>query len=99
MREQLIHWLENHLQPCIYKQYLGIECLGCGFQRSVIALLKGNIWESIMLYPGLIPMILLFLMLILHLIFHFKNGAVMLKYIFIADMSIILINYIIKIIH
>ena len=98
MRQQLIQWLENHLQPCIYKQSLGIECLGCGFQRSLIALLKGNIWESIMLYPGLIPMILLFAVLLLHLIFHLKNGATLLKYLFIADMTIILINYIIKII-
>ncbi|MBS3807302.1 MAG: DUF2752 domain-containing protein [Bacteroidales bacterium] len=99
MREQLIQWLENHLQPCIYKQYVGFECPGCGFQRSLIALLKGNIWESIMIYPGLIPIILLFGILILHLLFHLKKGATILKFLFIADISIILINYIIKIIH
>lgn len=87
------------MQSCIYKENLGIECLGCGFQRSLIALLKGNIWESILLYPGLIPMILLFILLILHLVFHFKNGATWLKYLFFADAAIILINYIIHIIH
>ena len=99
MREQLIQWLENHLQPCIYKQSLGIECMGCGFQRALIALLKGNIWESLMLYPGLIPMIVLFGILVLHLIFHLKKGATLLKYLFIGNICIIFISYIIKIIH
>lgn len=98
MREQLIQWLENHLQPCIYKQSLGIECLGCGFQRALIALLKGNIWESIVLYPALTPIITLFGALILHLIFHFKNGASLLKYLFIGNICIIVVSYIIKII-
>ncbi|HKL37898.1 MAG TPA: DUF2752 domain-containing protein [Bacteroidales bacterium] len=96
MREQLIQWLEAHLQPCVYKQNLGIECLGCGFQRSLIALLKGNIWESILLYPGLLPMLVLFAFLILHLIFHFKKGAAILKYIFLTDAAIIVTNYIIQ---
>ena len=98
MREQLIQWLEAHLQPCFYKQNLGVECLGCGFQRSLIALLKGNIWESVLLYPGLIPMLGLFAFLVLHLIFHFKKGAVILKYLFLADAIIIVTNYIVKII-
>jgi len=97
MREQLIQWLEAHLQPCVYKQKLGIECLGCGFQRSLIALLKGNLWESILLYPGLIPMLALFAFLILHLIFHFRKGATILKYLFMTDAAIILTHYIIQI--
>jgi len=99
MLELVIQWLESHLQPCVYKQMLGFECLGCGFQRALIALLKGNIWESMVLYPGLIPMIALFGFLIIHLIFNFKNGALILRYLFIADITIIIINYIIKIIH
>ena len=99
MLERLIHWLESNMQPCTYKQSLGFECPGCGFQRSLVALLKGNIWESLLLYPGLVPMILMFSFLILHLIFQFKKGALILKYMFITDVAIILINYMLKIIH
>ncbi len=97
MRQEIIQWLENHLHPCLFKQTTGIECLGCGFQRSLIALLKGNIWKSLVLYPGLIPMFILFGVLILHLIFHFKKGALVLKYLFIGEAAIIVIHYIIKI--
>ena len=87
------------MQPCAYKQILGFECPGCGFQRSLIHLLKGNIWESIQLFPGLLPMLFMFAFLILHLGFNFKNGATILKYVFIGDMTIIIIHYIIQFIH
>mgnify|MGYP001035718737 CR=1 FL=1 len=99
MLERVIQWLESHMQPCMYKQSLGFECPGCGFQRSLIELLRGNLWESLVTYPGLIPMMALFLFLILHLVFQFKKGATILKYIFIGDMAIIMIHYILKIIH
>lgn len=78
---------------------MGIECPGCGFQRALIALLKGNIWESIQLFPGLMPMLFLFAFLILHLVFNFKQGAAVLKYIFIGDLAIIIIGYIIRFIN
>lgn len=99
MLEHVANWLENHMQPCMYRQYLGIECPGCGFQRALIALLRGHFAESIQLFPGLMPMILLFLFLILHLIFKFKWGALVLKFVFIADMAIIMIHYMIHLIH
>lgn len=44
---------------CSSKQWLGVECPGCGLQRSAIALYQGEFSESLALYPGLIPLILL----------------------------------------
>ncbi len=73
-----------------------MDCPGCGMQRAIIELLKGNIWESILLYPALLPTIFLFIFLILHLIFKFKKGALILKISFIFTVSIIIINFIIK---
>jgi hypothetical protein len=96
--KSLIHWLENHIVPCIFKKYFDIECPGCGMQRSFIELLKGNLSESIKIYPPLIPMIIMVLLLILHLIFKLKNGAKVLKISFIFVALIIIINYILKLI-
>ncbi len=73
-----------------------MDCPGCGMQRAIVELLKGNVWESILLYPALLPTILLFIFLILHLIFKFKKGALILKISFIFTVSIIIINFIIK---
>jgi len=92
----IINWLEQHLQPCFYKETLGFECPGCGMQRSLIELLKGNFIQSLKLYPALIPIFILFIFLILHISFNFKKGADILKYMFIGNISIIMISYFIK---
>lgn len=94
-----INWLEGNMLSCPYNKYLGVDCFGCGMQRSVVALLKGNILESFYLYPALFPMIFMFLLLIAHLIFKFKNGAAFLKYNFIFVVSIVVISFIIKLIN
>jgi hypothetical protein len=94
----LINWLQRHMQPCFYKQYLGMECPGCGMQRAFIELLKGNVLESIKLYPALLPVIFMMFYLILHIVFDFKKGATIIKYSFIINVVIIMIHYIAKLI-
>lgn len=93
----LAHWLNEHLLPCFYKQYFGIDCPGCGMQRSFIALINGNIVESLTLYPALMPILLMFLFLALHILLKIKWGAKILTFMFIFNCSIIFINYIYKI--
>ena len=92
----LISWLENNMLSCPYKKYFGLDCFGCGMQRSLIALLKGNVVESFFLYPALLPMITLFLLLIAHIIFKFEHGAKWLKYNFIFVVAIAVINFMVK---
>ena len=96
MLDKLINWLESHMQVCFYQQHLGIECPGCGMQRAFIELLKGNIIESLKLYPALIPIILMFVYLFLHLIFKFKKGATVILILFISNTSIVILSYIYK---
>jgi Protein of unknown function (DUF2752) len=96
MFDKIIAWLEAHMATCSYKKYLGVECPGCGMQRSFIELLKGNFYESFILYPALSTTIFLLFYLVLHLIFKFKNGANILKIVFIINASIMVLNYIYK---
>jgi hypothetical protein len=49
--------------PCLSKTLFGVECLGCGFQRSLLLLSKGNFIGSFQMYPALFPS-LLFLFLL-----------------------------------
>jgi len=65
-------------------------------QTALILLLKGEIIQSIVAYPALIPTIFLLGYLLLHLIFSFKKGAFVLKISFIFTVTIIVINYLIK---
>ena len=52
-------WTNRFLLPCPFKHLTGIDCPGCGFQRSVLALLKGNWMESWHYYPATVPILLL----------------------------------------
>jgi hypothetical protein len=54
--------------PCVYKYLFNLECFGCGFQRSVLALLDGRILLSIELFPGLIPLLIFLVLKLLCLI-------------------------------
>jgi hypothetical protein len=89
-----INWLERNQLPCFYKKYLGVECPGCGMQRSFIELLKGDLVGSLRIYPALLPTFFLLIFLALHLIFKFQNGAFILKISFIFTASIIVFHYI-----
>jgi hypothetical protein len=95
---RLISWLEAHQHSCPFKEQFGIDCPGCGLQRSIIELLKGNILESIILYPALLPVMTMFGFLALHLLFRFRHGALILKIMFIFNISLIALNYIYKLI-
>lgn len=95
----LIHWLEKHLLSCPFKTWTGIDCPGCGLQRSLVALLKGDFLASFKFYPATLPILGLFILTILHLKFDFKNGAFLIKLMYIFAAVIIVMNYIYKIYH
>lgn len=92
-----LHWLEHNLLRCPIKQNFGIDCPGCGIQRSFVALMKGDVLESLKFYPATIPIITLFALTIVHLKFDLKNGAFFIKLLYIAITLIIVINYTYKI--
>lgn len=84
------------MMPCFYKQISGIDCPGCGMQRSFIDLLHGDFIASFKMYPALLPVLFTLGLTAAHLYFKFKNGAAFIKYSFIFTISIITISYIIK---
>jgi len=94
----ILNWLESHFLPCAYKQLFGIECPVCGSQRALIALLKGDVTQSIILYPALIPTIILITSVLIQVLFKFKSGWKIIRIMLKADFAIIMISYIFKLI-
>lgn len=92
-------WLSDHLLPCPFKQFSGLDCPGCGIQRSILALMKGDLLMSFKLYPATGPIIGLLVFTLVHLKFDFKNGAFVIKMLYLFIAIIIVINYIYKIIN
>jgi hypothetical protein len=82
--------------PCLFKKHLGVDCPGCGLQRSFLELVDGNLEESLILYPALIPSVLTLLILAVYLITNKKFLLKPLVGMFILNAVIITINYVIK---
>ncbi len=95
----IIGWLEEHQLPCLFKTAFHFDCPGCGMQRSLVLFLKGDIINSFKMYPALVPIILLFGFLILHLSKKINSGTTILKYLYFFCAGIILLSYIYKIIN
>jgi len=92
-----LDWLSHHLLRCPLKATFGMDCPGCGLQRSVLALLRGDIVASFKLYPATLPILIIILVTALHLKFDFLFGARLIKILFTGIAAIILIHYIYKI--
>jgi hypothetical protein len=92
-------WLQNHLIPCPFKKLTGIDCPGCGFQRSILALIKGNLSESLHLYPAAIPFIITALFVAFAAKFKVDKKDLIKKTLYMITGSIIMISYIYKIYH
>jgi hypothetical protein len=95
--DKLLDYFNHHMLTCSYVKYFGIECPGCGFQRSLYYLLKGDFLLSLKTFPALIPILSMLTYLVLHLIFKFENGHKVLLVLFYASTALIVINYIFKI--
>jgi hypothetical protein len=94
----MINWLQNHLLPCPFKYITGIDCPGCGFQRSVLALLEGHLQKSFILYPATIPVLMLFAFISADGYLKFDTPKYLIKKLLFALVcTIITINYGIKI--
>jgi hypothetical protein len=94
---QFIEWLKMHLLTCPSKHFFYLDCPGCGLQRSIIALLEGDLRHSLQLYPATIPVLFTLTFTALHVKFSFRHGAAIIKWSYIVTVSIIVIFYLYKI--
>ena len=92
----MIGWLEQHLSPCFFKLHFGLDCPGCGMQRSLISLLKGDLTESLHYHAALIPFMITILMLIIQLKMRYENGGKWVMWAFIITTGITIIQFIIR---
>ncbi|MCF8714590.1 DUF2752 domain-containing protein [Joostella atrarenae] len=91
--------IEDYMLPCLNKKLLGIECLGCGMQRSVLLIFKGEFLAAFKMYPAIYPLIAFITFLALSAFINIKYIGKIKAGLAILTISTIIINYLIKIIN
>lgn len=87
---------EDYMLPCLNKKMFGIDCPGCGMQRSAVHLVKGEFTEAFYMYPAIYTLVLLLSFIILNYKFKFKHGTKIITTLAIINTIVILVNYYIK---
>jgi hypothetical protein len=92
----MLEWLEQLMIPCLFKAVFHTDCPGCGLQRSLLLLLKGNLVGSVVMYWATIPILLMFIFLLLHLKFNLKAGNKVLIFLYAINGILIFCQYFYK---
>lgn len=87
---------DSWMLPCFTKQMIGMDCPGCGIQRSISLLLQGELGASFLMYPALIPIIFLLGFLIFDMFVSVRHGEKIKLWGTILTIGTILTSYIIK---
>lgn len=88
--------IENYMIPCLSKTLFGFECMGCGFQRALLLIWRGQFIEAFYMYAAIYPLLLLFIYLILTRFYKFKNYSKGINLLSIISIATIIISYTIK---
>lgn len=89
--------MEKYMIPCMNKQLFGLECPGCGTQRALFLLFKGEFSAAFHMFPAIYTTIMLFVLLGLHLVDKSRNYQKILIVTAILNGIIMIISYIYKI--
>lgn len=52
--------------PCMHKSIFGVECLGCGIQRSLFLIAKGEFAKAFRVYPPIYSLLVFLFFILLH---------------------------------
>lgn len=82
--------------PCLNKKLFGVDCMGCGMQRSISLILHGNFVDAFYMYPAIYTLILLFGVIAVNTFKNFKYANKIIIILAILNVVIIIGNFILK---
>ncbi len=82
--------------PCVSKSLFGVDCLGCGSQRALVLVCKGNFAEAFVMYPAIYTTILFFGFLGLHFFDASRNYSKIVISLALLNMIIMIVAYFYK---
>ncbi|WP_442266017.1 DUF2752 domain-containing protein [Tenacibaculum sp. ZS6-P6] len=87
---------EDYMLPCLNKKMFGIDCPGCGFQRSAVLVAKGEFKQAFNLFPAIYTSIFFILAIGFHFFSKKKISAKILLIVAIINVLTLMAAYLIK---
>lgn len=85
--------LEDYMLPCPSKKFFGIECFGCGSQRALALILKGEFYDAFFMFPAIYPLLIFLFFTILNFIDRKRNYGKVIISLAIISTLIMIISY------
>lgn len=99
MKAQLMNlflMIEDYMLPCMNKKLFGFDCPGCGLQRSVVHLARGEFTAAFEMYPAIYALVVLVLFVITSQFVKFRYDTQIKIFLGILTGATIIISYILK---
>ena len=90
--------IEDYMLPCLNKQLFGIDCPGCGIQRSLVHIVQGEFIAAFHMYPAIYTLLFFGGFVVLNLKMRFKYAQKIILIFAILNVLIIIGSYIMKMI-
>ena len=87
---------EDYMLPCLNKKLLGLECMGCGMQRSIALILNGDFLAAFHMYPPIYSLAALLGVIFINYFKNFKYGYNIIITLALVNAVLILGNFIYK---
>lgn len=87
---------EDFMLPCPTKKFFGIDCFGCGMQRALLMLVKGDFAGAWHLYPPVFTIVVLMIFVLLNFIDKNRNYSKAVKWLGILNGIFIPVSYFYK---
>lgn len=92
----LLVQLEDYMLPCINKTMFGMDCMGCGMQRSIALLLRGEFIAAFYMYPAIYSLLALIAVITVNIFIKIKNFNRIITILALVTVGTIITNFIIK---
>ena len=80
----------------MHKKIFGIDCFGCGTQRSLFLLLEGDFVAAFKMFPAIYTTILFFVIVLLHFIDKSRDYTKIMIFLAIFNAVVMIISYFYK---
>lgn len=88
--------MEEYMLPCVVKYTTGMECIGCGLQRAILAIFQGEFQKAWAIHPASFTTVVLLVYAFLHVFKNFKHGAKVILILTIVNLLISIVQFYLK---